>query len=75
MHPALMMVPNDLFYDGFIQCEYHKDANKQFLYAHSPFLFIDVKDGVEAQKGFSFFNQREVEVISYFTKIMLMQFE
>ena len=47
MHPALMMVPNDLFYAGEIKCSYHKDAQKQFLYAKSPLLFIDVKDGRE----------------------------
>ena len=47
MHPALMQVPNDLFYEGRIQCAYTKNANKSFLYANSPFLFIDVKDGEE----------------------------
>ena len=47
MHPALMMFPNKRFYEGQIRCGYHKDANKQFLYANSPFLFIDVKDGIE----------------------------
>ena len=75
MHSDLMKVPNTLFYDNSIQCGYSKNPEKCFLYALTPFLFIDVKDGVEKLKGTSFLNQKEVDVLSEFTQFVLDQFK
>lgn len=56
MHETLMQVPNMLFYKNQIKCGYVGDVQKMFLYSNKPFLFVDVPDGQEEIKGFSFVN-------------------
>ena len=74
MHPELLKVPNRLFYANKIQNGYKSIEGKQFLSALSPFLFIDVKDGQEQIKGTSFINEREIDVLEDFTKLILKKF-
>ena len=51
-----MQVPNMLFYDNAIKCGYVGDIAKVFLWSRTPFLFVDVQNGVEVLKGTSFYN-------------------
>ena len=69
-----MNVPNTLFYNNTIKCGYVPNSDKQFMYSQKPFLFIDVPDGKESLNGTSFMNQKEVDVITEFTKEVLKQF-
>lgn len=39
------------------------NREKRFMFSESPFLFIDVPNGVEKKKGTSFCNMKEVDVI------------
>ena len=75
MHLELLKVPNRLFYENKIQNGYKSIEGKQFLSAMSPFLFIDVKDGQEQIKGTSFINEREIDVLEDFTKLILKKFQ
>ena len=59
-----MEVPNLLFYEGRIKCGYKGNEEKKFMYSDSPFLFIDVKEGVERLKGTSYYNEEEIEVVT-----------
>ena len=56
MHPSLLRVPNELFYDNKIKCGYSHNEDKQFLFSDKPFLFIDVPHGSESLKGTSYVN-------------------
>ena len=62
-----MEVPNMLFYKNKIKCGYVGNPDKKFVYSDSPFLFIDVPDGVEQRKGTSYYNEEEAEVITLLT--------
>lgn len=64
MHPALLKVPNTLYYNHMIKSEYKVDPQKRFMFAASPFLFIDVPQGTETLKGTSFYNNAEAKVIN-----------
>ena len=56
-----MKVPNMLFYNNKIKYAYQEDAQKMFLYSKVPFLFVNVSDGEEVRKGFSYCNMEEVD--------------
>jgi len=63
MHESLMQVPNILFYDNLLKCGYNNDDQKTFLFSKSPFLFVDVEQGAEERKGYSYVNFQEVDAI------------
>ena len=75
MHRSLMEVPNMLYYENRITCGYRGNFEKQFMYSPSPFLFIDVDEGIERLKGTSFYNDEEAEVITQLTNLCLTVFK
>ena len=68
-----MRVPNELFYNNMIKCGYIPPPNdeKMFMFAKVPFLFIDVPNAQQQNRGTSMFNLQEVEMITDFTKLVL----
>ena len=44
------------------------------MYSDTPFLFIDVSEGIEKRKGTSFENQEEAEVINLLKNFVLEKF-
>lgn len=75
MHKALLNVPNTLYYENRIKSEYVPPFLKRFMYAFSPFLFIDVPNGTQKLKGTSFYNDAEVKVINQLKDFCLQKFE
>lgn len=75
MHEYLMRVPNELFYENRILSGYTGDIHKMFLYSKKPFLFVDVKNGQEKNKGTSFANFEEVQAIEDMVKLCLGHFQ
>jgi superfamily I DNA and/or RNA helicase len=63
MHPEILSISNELFYQKQIQNGYvYRETNK-FLDKNHPVLIIDVK-GEEYRHGTSIQNQAEAEIVS-----------
>jgi superfamily I DNA and/or RNA helicase len=61
MHPDLLRIPNNLFYENQIESCYKKDSNNIFM-STNPFLFINCDD-YEEKISNSYFNQGEVNIV------------
>jgi hypothetical protein len=61
MHPDLLRIANNLFYENKIESCYKSDSKSVFM-ATNPFLFINC-DVLEEKISNSFYNQGEVKIV------------
>ncbi|CDW78563.1 phage head-tail family protein [Stylonychia lemnae] len=72
MHPFLLTLPNQMFYNNKIENGYIQQYKNQFIDKEKPMLFIHI-DSTESKFGTSYFNMEEAQAVKDITDFLVLR--